>query len=157
MGGRLANARNRRFVLQTATPAGEGFPAGKRGRRPIVPIFPRSILTKNRIPNVVYDRNHLAKRKMLHARMRTLLNESLPPHFNDEPALSPPQTIPRSPRIFSQNAVLSSSEPNLTEVGVDGAVIATPGARANSANNAPERGLADSQSEVEQFQGYPAL
>ena len=89
--------------------------------------------------------------------MRTLLNESLPPQFNDEPAFSTPKKIRRFPRTFSENAVLSTSEPNLVEVGVDGTDPATSGASADSACSAPERGLTASRAEVEQLKESPAL
>ena len=88
---------------------------------------------------------------MLCARMRTLLNESLPPHCNDETPFSQPQKIPSSRRIFSENAVFSTNEPNLVEVGVDGAVTVTPGASADSAPSAPGSGLAALRADAEQF------
>jgi hypothetical protein len=97
------------------------------------------------------------KRKKLYARMRTLLNESLPPHFNEETPFSQPQKIQATRRIFSENAVLSTSEPNLVEVGVDGAATATAGAGADSALNAPARGLAALRPDTEQLKESPAL
>ena len=87
--------------------------------------------------------------------MRTLLNESLPPHFNDETPFSHPQKISSLRRIFSENAVLFTNEPK--EVGVDGAVIASPGASADSARSAPGGGLAGSRAGVEQLDKSPAL
>jgi hypothetical protein len=89
--------------------------------------------------------------------MRTLLNESLPPHFNDETPFSQPQKIQPSRRIFSENAVLSPSEPNLMEVGVDGTVMATPGAGADSAPSAPGRGVATLRADAGQLKESPAL
>ena len=89
--------------------------------------------------------------------MRTLLNEALPPYSNEAPAFSEPQIIQKSRRIFSENAVLTSNDPDLMEVGVDRAVIATPGVCADLANNAPERGLTTLQAEAEQVTESPAL
>jgi len=94
---------------------------------------------------------------MLYARMRTLLNESLPPQFNDEPAFSPPQKNRRLQRTFSENAVFSTNEPNLVEVGVDGTVPATSGASADSARSAPERGLTALRAERQQLKESPVL
>jgi hypothetical protein len=68
--------------------------------------------------------------------MRTLLNESLPPICTDEPTFSLPE------RTFPQKAVLTSKD-DLVEVGLDGTVIATPGAEAEQAL-ALERGMASS-------------
>ncbi len=95
--------------------------------------------------------------KKLYARMRTLLNEALPPHLNDDPAFSRPQKIRSLRRIFSKNAVLSPNEPDLTEVGVDGTVAARPGASADSAPSAPGRGMATFPAEAEQLNESPAL
>jgi hypothetical protein len=89
--------------------------------------------------------------------MRTLLNESLPPHFNNEPAYSPPETIRPSLRTFSENTVLSTNEASLMEVGVDGTVIATPDAGADLANTVPERGLTTSGADGGQLKESPAL
>jgi hypothetical protein len=89
--------------------------------------------------------------------MRTLLNEALPPHFDDAPAFSRPQKIQPSQRTFSENVVLFTNEPNLVEVGVDGTVIATPGAGADPAINAPGRGLTTLRAGVEQLKESPAL
>jgi hypothetical protein len=83
--------------------------------------------------------------------MRTLLNESLPPHFNEETPFSQPQKIQATRRIFSENSVLSTSEPNLVEVGVDGTVIATPGA------DAPGRGVATPCADAGQLEESHAL
>jgi hypothetical protein len=88
---------------------------------------------------------------MPYARMRTLLNESLPPGYHDESTISSRETIERLPRTFSQNAVLSPEVADLAEVGVGGTVMATPGAE----NNAPARGLASS--EVEELKEFPAV
>jgi hypothetical protein len=82
--------------------------------------------------------------------MRTLLNESLPPDYHSEAAFSPSEAIIRSRRIFSQNVVLSSKATDLAEVGVGGTVMTTPGADADSANSALERGMAPSCASVEQ-------
>src|SRR6185312_8071782 len=98
--------------------------------------------SKNQTYKVVHDRNHRAKRKMQYARMRTLLNESLPPTFDGDHSFSLAQKIPRLRRIFSENSVLATNEPILMEVGVDGTVTATPDAHAPAANSASERGLA---------------
>jgi hypothetical protein len=73
------------------------------------------------------------------ARMRTLLNECLPP-TTQEP-FSLPEQISSVQRIFSENAVLTENTAAL-EVGLDGIVIATPDAQANPAHSAPERGVA---------------
>jgi hypothetical protein len=71
--------------------------------------------------------------------MRTLLNESLPPHAAGEPAFSGAESVTPALRTFSQNPVLDNLD-NLVEVGLGGAVIATPGAGAGQAHPAPERG-----------------
>jgi hypothetical protein len=66
--------------------------------------------------------------------MRTLLTDLFPPQYRNQ------QTVPggaegsakpaaRKARIFPQTAVLLSVD-DLVEVGVDGTVIATPGALA---------------------------
>jgi hypothetical protein len=117
--------------------------------------FSRVLFYQKQTTNVVYDRNQLVKRKELYARMRTLLNESLPPNFDGGPSFSRPQKIQRLPRTFSESAVLSNSEP--MEVGVDEAVIATPGADAVQANSASARGLTIVETEVEQLKEAPAL
>jgi hypothetical protein len=65
--------------------------------------------------------------------MRTLLDESLPPQCAGEKNLPP--------RIFSQNAVLAYQD-DLTEVGLGETVSATPGAGAEKAIPALERGAA---------------
>lgn len=75
------------------------------------------------------------------ARMRTLLNECLPPNATQESALSLPEQMSLAQRIFSENAVLTDNTAAL-EVGLGGTVIATPGAQANPANSAPGRGVA---------------
>jgi len=87
--------------------------------------------------------------------MRTLLNESLPPHCNDDTPISQPQKNPSLRRIFSENALLFTNEPK--EVGVDGAVIASPGASADSARSAPGGGLSGSRAGLEPFNESPAL
>ena len=133
----------------------EGFSPDKRGRRLIVRIYQRFILATDRTTKAVHDQNHIAKRKTSYARMRTLLNEALPPHLNDEPVFSEPQKFEPVPRIFSKSAVLSNSEP--MEVGMDGAVIATPGACANLANNASERGVAAFRAGAQQLKKSPTL
>jgi len=74
--------------------------------------------------------------------MRTLLNECLPPNSTGAPTFSSPEQIAQPRRTFSENAVLVADTANLQEVGLDGTVIATPGARANQANSAPGRGVA---------------
>jgi len=74
--------------------------------------------------------------------MRTLLNESLPPDYHNEPAFYSSEPKKRFRRIFSQNAVLSTNVADLAEVGVDGTVIATPGADTDPAIDAPGRGMA---------------
>lgn len=84
--------------------------------------------------------------------MRTLLNEVLPPHFNE---FSPSQSFKRPSRIFSETAVLSTNEP--MEVGVDRTVIATPGVCADPANNAPDRGLTTLRSHLGQLKESSAL
>ena len=76
------------------------------------------------------------------ARMRTLLNECLPPNLTADPTISLPEQIGQSPRTFSENAVLAAKTADLLGVGLDGTVIATPGARADQANSAPGRGVA---------------
>jgi hypothetical protein len=76
------------------------------------------------------------------ARMRTLLNECLPPHATQEPTFSSPEQTNPAQRIFSENAVLIDNTAALLEVGLDGTVIATPGAQANPADSAPGRGVA---------------
>jgi hypothetical protein len=132
-----------------------GILADKRGRRLIVRIYQRFILATDRTTKVVHDQNHIAKRKTSCARMRTLLNEALPPHLNDEPALSRPQKFKPLPRIFSKSVVLSNSEP--MEVGMDGAIIATPGACANLAKNASGRGNAALRADAQQLRKSPTL
>ena len=74
--------------------------------------------------------------------MRTLLNESLPPNSTAAPSFSLPEQIGQPPRTFSENAVLADNTADLQEVGLGGAVIARPGARANQAKSAPGRGVA---------------
>jgi hypothetical protein len=76
--------------------------------------------------------------------MRTLLNESLPPHCSSEQTFSSPESVAPKPRTFLQNAVLDSRV-DLVEVGLDGTVIATPSAMdAEQAYPALERGRATS-------------
>jgi len=89
--------------------------------------------------------------------MRTLLNESLPPHSHGKTPFSQPQKIQSSRRTFSESAVLSTSEPNLVEVGADGAAIATPGAGADAALSAPGCGLAALRSDAKQLKESSAL
>ena len=74
--------------------------------------------------------------------MRTLLNECLPPNLTADPTISLPEQIGQSPRTFSKDAVLTANTAHLLEVGLDGTVIATPGARADQANSALGRGVA---------------
>ena len=88
--------------------------------------------------------------------MRTLLNESLPPNLDHALEFSQPQVI-HSPRNFSPGAVSVTSEPNFTEVGADGTVIATSGAIADPASSAPECGLLTSGVGVKPFNESPAL
>lgn len=74
--------------------------------------------------------------------MRTLLNQSCPPEYTSLQNFSAAaETAPETARTFPLAAVLASKD-DLVEVGVDGTVIATPGARANQANSAPGRGVA---------------
>ena len=80
--------------------------------------------------------------------MRTLLNESLPPRTADEPTASPSEPAAPALRTFSQNAVLATLD-NLVEVGLGGTVIATPGAGAEPANPALERGMTLSETPAE--------
>lgn len=77
-------------------------------------------------------------------RMRTLLDESLPPQCRDEQVFLPPKREISAPRIFSQKPVLRSLD-DLVEVGVGGAVMAAPGADAEEAEPAPARGMANFQ------------
>jgi hypothetical protein len=93
---------------------------------------------------------------MLSARMRTLLNESLPPHLDSALEFSLPLAI-QSPRNFSPGAVSITSEPDLTEVGADGTVIATSGASAGPASSASEGGLTTSGVGAKPFKQSPAL
>jgi len=73
--------------------------------------------------------------------MRTLLDESIPPHCLPDQNLSGAE---KNERIFPESAVLPSLN-NLLEVGPEGAAKATPNeSRAQSANIAFERGLAGS-------------
>jgi hypothetical protein len=88
--------------------------------------------------------------------MRTLLNESLPPHAPDEPALSPSESATPALRTFPQNAVLGNLD-NLVEVGLGGAVIATPGARAEQAKRAPERGMTISETPADTESFRPTI
>jgi hypothetical protein len=89
--------------------------------------------------------------------MRTLLNESLPPRAPDEQTLSPSESARSVQRTFSQNAVLGNLD-NLVEVGLGGTVIATPGAGAEQAQPAPERGMTISETpaDTESFRPTPA-
>ncbi len=89
--------------------------------------------------------------------MRTLLNESLPPHCDAASAFAQPRTIQPSRRIFSEKAVLATNEPNLVEVGGDGPVIANPGAGAASAHSAPGCGVAALRADAGQTKESPAL
>ena len=89
--------------------------------------------------------------------MRTLLNESFPPHLDGGAAFSGPQKIQQSRRTFSESAVFSTNDPILTEVGVDETVNATPGAGAAQANTAPACGLSVLDSEIEHLNESPAL
>jgi hypothetical protein len=86
--------------------------------------------------------------------MRTLLNEPLPPNYRNESTFSPPEPIKRSGRIFSQNAVLPTNTADLTEVGADGTVMATPGAGADAVQNAPGRGMAPADRGAEQPESH---
>ena len=74
------------------------------------------------------------------ARMRTLLNECLPPCCADEQVLSQPEPAIPPPRTFSQPAVLDNLD-DLTEVGLGETVKATPSAGAEPAKPALERGI----------------
>ena len=74
--------------------------------------------------------------------MRTLLNEVLPPQCGNEYWFSRAEP---SQRTFSEPAVLTSLD-DLSEVGVGGAVMATPSAGAEPAKPALERGVALSRS-----------
>ena len=118
----------------------EGFSAAKRGRRPIVPFSPASILTNNQ-SEVDYDENGSGnphRERMPHARMRTLLNQVLPPPCANEPAFS---RVESAQRTFPEPPVLTELG-DLAEVGLDGAVMATPSAGAEPAKPALERVLA---------------
>jgi len=89
--------------------------------------------------------------------MRTLLNESLPPTFDGDHSFSLAQKIQRLRRIFSENSVFTTNKPILTEVGVDGTVIATPDAHAQAANSASGRGLAVWDADAGQLKKSPVL
>jgi len=115
----------------------EGFSAAKRGRRPIVPISPASILTNNQ-SEVDYDENGSGnphRQGMPHERM---INEVLPPQFANEHRCSRAEPAPCT---FPEPAVLTELD-DLAEVGLDGAVMATPSAGAEPAKPALERGMA---------------
>lgn len=74
--------------------------------------------------------------------MRTLLNQSCPPEYTSLQNFSAAaETAPETARTFPLAAVLASKD-DLVEVGVDGTVIATPGASAEMTGGAPERGVA---------------
>ena len=97
---------------------------------------------------------------MLHARMRTLLNESLPPGFDADREFSFPGKFRQLQRNFSENAGLVTTEANFTEVGadgLDGLVIATSGAIAGPASSAPECGLTTSATGIEPFNESPTV
>ena len=73
--------------------------------------------------------------------MRTLLDELIPPQCLPEQNVSGAE---KNERTFSEGAVLPSLN-NFLEVGAEGAAMATPNeSRAESANVAFARGLADS-------------
>ena len=87
--------------------------------------------------------------------MRTLLNESLPPHVAGERTVSPCEPATSTHRTFSQNAVLVNLD-NLVEVGLDGTVIAAPGAGAEQGGPALERGMTLSESPADSVRPAPA-
>ncbi|HXT12204.1 MAG TPA: hypothetical protein VN873_11630 [Candidatus Angelobacter sp.] len=73
--------------------------------------------------------------------MRTLLDESIPPHCLPEQNLS---GVKKNERTFLETAVLTRLS-NLLEVGLDGTAMATPNeSRGEAAKIAFGRGLADS-------------
>ena len=73
--------------------------------------------------------------------MRTLLNEPCPPESTGQSSFSPAaETAPETARTFPLAAVLASKD-DLVEVGVDGTIVATPGALlAEEAGDGLERG-----------------
>ena len=81
---------------------------------------------------------------MADVRMRTLLDESIPPYSSEEQTFLSPEPETRARRIFSPNPVLTRSD-DLVEVGLGGTVKATPGAGAEQAKPALARGVASSE------------
>jgi len=94
---------------------------------------------------------------MLYARMRTLLNECLPPNLESASEFSTSKKIRHSQRTFSGSAVLATTEANFAEVGAGETVIATSGAIAGPASSAPECGLATSGKGIEPVRKSPTL
>ena len=128
-------------VLQTLVSAWRGF---QKVNGVVARLFQFSGALSLRTIKVDYDENDSAtahREKIPDARMRTLLDESLPPQCIDEPMFSPAEPATPAERTFSQNAVLVSLD-DLAEVGLGVTVIATPSAGAEQAKPALERGVA---------------
>jgi hypothetical protein len=82
--------------------------------------------------------------KMPDKRMRTLLDELLPPQCREEQMFSSPKQEKPALRTFSQNAVLDTLD-DLREVGLGETVMVAPSAGAEQRRPALGRGLAISE------------